>query len=302
VPRPNRIERSCKPLRDRISRAPPQPGLERFDAFFTGHAYDPHRHDCYAIGYTLSGVQTFVYRGARANSVPGNVIVIHPDEVHDGRAGAEPGFRYRMIYLQPSLVRAALEDNARSLPFVRNVLSRDQRLYEALLPAFSDMTRTLEELERDHMIAAVSDALLAMDPSARFSTARDRFYARVGLARDYLDAHFRQSVTSDELERVTGLDRYSMARAFRRHFGTSPYRYLTMRRLDRVRATLRTDTPLADAAFDAGFADQSHMTRQFKQAFGLTPGRWRELDGPVWCQCPGKPAFRMLSSSICAVS
>src|SRR6186713_1372528 len=77
VPRPNRIERSCKPPGDRISRAPAQPGVERFDAFFTGHAYDPHRHDFYAIGYTLSGIQSFVYRGARANSVRGNVIVIH---------------------------------------------------------------------------------------------------------------------------------------------------------------------------------------------------------------------------------
>ena len=50
-----------------------------------------------------------------------------------------------------------------------------------------------------------------------------------------------------------------------------------MRRLDQVRATLRTHASLADAAFDAGFADQSHMTRQFKRAFGLSPGRWREL-------------------------
>jgi AraC-like DNA-binding protein len=277
VPRPKRIERSCRPLRDQISRAPTQPGLERFDAFFTGHAYDPHRHDCYAIGYTLSGVQSFVYRGARANSVRGNVIVIHPDEVHDGRAGAEPGFRYRMIYLQPALVRDALEGRARSLPFVRNVLSRDQRLYEALLPAFSDMTRPLEELERDQVIAAISDALLEMDPSARVVAGADRHYPHVARARDYLEAYFQQTVTSAQLERVTGLDRYSMARAFRRHFGTSPYRYLTMRRLDQVRATLRTHASLADAAFDSGFADQAHMTRQFKRAFGLSPGLWREL-------------------------
>jgi AraC-like DNA-binding protein len=278
----NRIERSCKPPGDRISRAPTQPGLERIDAFFTGHAYDPHRHDCYAIGYTLSGVQSFVYRGARANSVRGNVIVIHPDELHDGRAGAEPGFRYRMIYLQPALVKDALEGKARGLPFVRNVLSRDQRLCEALLPAFSDMTRPLEELEQDHVIAAISDALLALDPSARVVNVRDESYAHVRLGRDYLDAHFRQSVTSEELERVTNLDRYSMARAFRRHLGTSPYRYVTMRRLDQVRATLRTSASLAEAALEAGFADQSHMTRQFKQAFGLSPGRWRDLDRPVY--------------------
>lgn len=277
MPGSSRIERSCKPQRDRIARAPTQPGLERFDAFFTGHAYDPHRHDFYAIGYTLSGVQSFVYRGARANSVRGNVIVIHPDEVHDGRAGAEPGFRYRMIYLQPALVRDALEGRARSLPFVRNVLSRDQRLYEALLPAFSDMTLPLEELERDQVIAGISAALLEMDPSARLVAPADKHYPQIARARDYLEAYFQQTVTSAQLERVTGLDRYSMARAFRRHFGTSPYRYLTMRRLDQVRATLRTEASLADAAFDSGFADQAHMTRQFKRAFGLSPGRWREL-------------------------
>jgi AraC-like DNA-binding protein len=143
------------------------------------------------------------------------------------------------------------------------------------------MTRPLEELERDNLVAAISDALLAMDPSARVGTASDGFHARVTIARDYLDAYFRKSVTSAELEHETGLDRYSLARAFRRHFGTSPYRYLTMRRLDQVRAALRTHASLADAACDAGFADQSHMTRQFKQAFGLSPGRWRELDRPV---------------------
>ena len=127
------------------------------------------------------------------------------------------------------------------------------------------------------MIAAISDALLEMDPSARVPAAYDRYYAPVAIARDYLDAFFQQSVTSAQLERVTGLDRYSMARAFRRHFGTSPYRYLTMRRLDQVRTTLRTSASLAEAALEAGFADQSHMNRHFKQAFGLSPGRWRAL-------------------------
>jgi AraC-like DNA-binding protein len=186
-----------------------------------------------------------------------------------------------MIYLQPALVRDALEGKARSLPFIRNVLSRDQRLYEALLPAFTDMTRPLEELERDNVVAAIADALLAMDPSARVRASADASYSRVGIARDYLDGCFRRAVTSAELECATGLDRYSLARAFRRHFGTSPYRYLTMRRLDQVRSALRTQISLADAACEAGFADQSHMTRQFRQAFGLSPGRWRELDRPV---------------------
>ena len=76
------LERSCA---DWIRMAPPEPGLasggiERMEAFFAGHAYDRHRHDTFAIGFTLDGVQSFDYRGAHVDSTPGRLIVLHPDE------------------------------------------------------------------------------------------------------------------------------------------------------------------------------------------------------------------------------
>jgi AraC-like DNA-binding protein len=76
------------------------------------------------------------------------------------------------------------------------------------------------------------------------------------------------------LEALTGLSRYALARHFRACLGTSPYRYLTLRRLDRARSLIRRGSALADAAVSCGFADQSHMTRQFKKAYGMSPGRW----------------------------
>lgn len=50
-----------------------------------------------------------------------------------------------------------------------------------------------------------------------------------------------------------------------------------MRRLARARTLIKNGVPLAETAARAGFADQSHLTRQFKRAFGLTPGRWIAL-------------------------
>ncbi len=73
------------------------------------------------------------------------------------------------------------------------------------------------------------------------------------------------------------MDRYELARQFRRLVGTSPYRYLVMRRLDAVRDAIQMGESLADAAIDSGFADQAHMTRHFKKAFGVTPGKWLTL-------------------------
>ncbi|WP_370677115.1 helix-turn-helix transcriptional regulator [Pleomorphomonas sp. PLEO] len=93
-------------------------------------------------------------------------------------------------------------------------------------------------------------------------------------ARDYLESHATETVRSETLEAVTGLDRYELARQFRRHTGTSPHRFLVMRRLDRAKRLIASGNRLADAALNAGFADQAHFTRHFRGAFGMTPGRW----------------------------
>ena len=93
----------------------------------------------------------------------------------------------------------------------------------------------------------------------------------------YLDAHASEQTPSRTLERVAGIDRFTIARQFRRAYGTSPDRYRTMRRLDSARAAIASGTPLAQTAAGAGFADQSHLTRQFKRAYGLAPGRWIAL-------------------------
>lgn len=275
-----RLERSCGPSPgDWIRQAPAQPGLERIEAFFAGHAYDPHRHDTYAIGCTLNGVQSFDYRGARADRTRGQVIVLHPDEMHDGRAGADAGFRYRMLYIEPHLIRDALGARATSLPFVRNAVLTNACLLAALLPALDDLDRGLEALEADQLVLALAEALLALDASARGLSSATSCAIAVERARQFLAENFGRVVASEELESLAGLDRYALARHFRARLGTSPYRYLTMRRLDHARSCLRAGQALADAAFASGFADQSHMTRHFKRAYGLPPGRWQAING-----------------------
>lgn len=262
---------------DWLRHAPPQPGVQRLEAYFSGHAYDPHRHDTYAIGYTISGVQSFDYRGARADSTRGCAITLHPDECHDGRAGAPGGFHYRMLYVEPRLIRDALGDRARTLPFVPTAVLHDRRLLRALHLALDDFARPLESLELDHAVLGIAEALLTHDPSARHRGDGTCCAMAVERARQYLDTRLARVVTSEELEALTGFDRFTLARQFRMQLGTSPYRYLTMRRLDRARTRLQAGEPLADVAVCSGFADQSHMTRQFHRAFGLPPGRWRTL-------------------------
>jgi AraC-like DNA-binding protein len=160
---------------------------------------------------------------------------------------------------------------------VREAVSSNRSLAAAIMPALDDLDLLLEDLHRAQIILGLADALALADPSAAPRKPSSRHWSAVGRARDLLDANVPKGVSSAELEAVTGLTRYAVARHFRACLGTSPYRYLTMRRLDRVRSLIRRGAPLADAALSSGFADQSHMTRHFKKAYGISPGRWALL-------------------------
>src|SRR5262249_28318567 len=96
-------------------------------------------------------------------------------------------------------------------------------------------------------------------------------------ARDFLAEEAYRTVSSEELEKVSGLDRFALARHFRAAFGTSPHRFQVGQRLAKAQAMIATGVPLSAAAVATGFADQSHLTRHFSARFGLTPGRWAAL-------------------------
>ncbi len=261
------------PRNDWFLRAPDVGGLQRFEAFFAGHGYDLHRHDTYAIGHTLAGVQSFQYRGGWRHSLPGATIVLHPDEAHDGEAGTESGFQYRMMYIEPALIQQMLGGQA--LPFIKTGLSNDPRLFAATGALLHSLDCPLDPLKEQDALFDLAQAMSAVSGAPGKRSGFD--YVAAQRAREYIHSALDRTVTLEELAQHSGRDRWSLSRDFRLLFGTSPYRYLTMRRLDMVRALLIQGQSLVSAALIAGFTDQSHMTRQFSKTYGLSPARWMNM-------------------------
>ena len=269
------LERSCGP-RDWVRGRGPVGGVELLRAWFGGCAYARHRHDTYAIGVTEAGVQMFDYRGRAECCTPGDVVVLHPDEAHDGRAGGPDGFGYRIVYVEPARVAAAvraIRGCPAPLPFVREPVSHNPTLARAVTAAFRVVP---EPLALDALVLRLAEGLIAGDPDSPPAGAPRLDHAALDRVRAFLDGR-RAIVRSTELEAITGLSRYELARQFRARHGTSPYRYSIMRRLDFARGRLRDGVPLAELALWAGFADQAHFTRMFRSAYGMTPGRYARL-------------------------
>lgn len=247
--------------------------VNRIEASFSSAAFSPHRHDTYTIGMTLQGVQSFDYRGTTRNAMPGNLVILHPDEVHDGRAGTEDGFRYRTLYIEPAAIQRAL--GGRPLPFIEGGISSDPRLAKAIWPILDDLTHVFEDLEWHDAIFDLAMALGKASSASCGKPARPcANHAATEMARQLIHDNLDEGITLDELEHATGHDRWELSRDFRTLFGTSPHRYLTLRRLDRARTMMLSGNSIADTAAACAFADQSHFTRHFKKTWGMTPKKW----------------------------
>jgi AraC family transcriptional regulator len=95
-------------------------------------------------------------------------------------------------------------------------------------------------------------------------------------ARELIDAEAPHSISLAQVAATLGLHPVHMAHAFRRVHGCSVGQYVRRRRLERAcRQIATTRAPLAEVAADAGFYDQSHMTREFRRALRTTPARYR---------------------------
>jgi AraC-like DNA-binding protein len=94
--------------------------------------------------------------------------------------------------------------------------------------------------------------------------------------QEYVDAHVSENVDLAVLAGIAGLSVFHFAREFKRTAGVTPHYYLLKTRVDRAKNLLsRTDLSLSEIALAAGFSDQSHFTRRFRQILGTTPREFR---------------------------
>lgn len=93
---------------------------------------------------------------------------------------------------------------------------------------------------------------------------------------EYIAAHLEEHINLQGLARVAGLSMYHFARAFKQSERVTPHQFLLQCRVRRAQELLvATSLSLAEVAHAAGFSDQSHCARRFREFVGTTPSRYR---------------------------
>ena len=96
------------------------------------------------------------------------------------------------------------------------------------------------------------------------------------MVRRYLDSHYSENITLDQLASFSHQNKYHLSHEFTRHYGISTISYLNCRRIEVCKELLEnTDYEISDIAHMAGFSSQSYLAQSFRKSCGVTAGDYR---------------------------
>lgn len=99
---------------------------------------------------------------------------------------------------------------------------------------------------------------------------------------EYIDQHFNESLSLDDMAQHFSYSKDHIIRVFKRYYGLTPYKYLTLIRIDHAKRLLNsTNRYIVDIACDCGFNDVTSFYRAFTQNTGLSPAEWQEQHSSV---------------------
>ena len=252
-------------------------GVEAMDAV-SARSFPRHTHDQYGIGMIDHGAQASVSDSRQVEAGPGNLIFVNPGEVHDGRAIGDGPRAWRMLYFPPDLLRAAQDDVLDGMD-ADLTFPAPVGVDEALTNLFNTLYARATQPEFDLGLMACESSALALVAHLGRRLVRTPYSASASRAAlrkitDRIDANPGVPMTLAELAREAGISRYQLHRKFVRAVGLPPHAYILQQRIALARRLIREGTPLADAALETGFYDQSHLNRCFGRTFGVSPMRY----------------------------
>ncbi|MCL9782923.1 AraC family transcriptional regulator [Vibrio sp. S4M6] len=251
--------------------------INLIDAHYQKFSFQRHYHLDFHIGLITGGRQVFKHNGNSHCVGAGQLVIMPPDDIHDGRSWRESGYDVKVITISPTwLSHLADIDTPDTLITFRQLIVEDPSIFNQLSTLF-------------HTLKQTNSSQLAIDcaPYEGFSQLFEQYgsvvtakNARLGQKhisklKDYLMENLDQAIRLQDLSDLCQLSESQFQRRFKAQMGLTPYAWLSRLRLEKSMQLLKSGINGTDVALQVGFYDQAHFSKAFKSNFGITPSQVR---------------------------
>ncbi|WP_028112478.1 AraC family transcriptional regulator [Ferrimonas kyonanensis] len=254
-------------------------GVELLRARYHRQNFSRHSHEGYTVGVIDTGAQRFYRSGGDHIAPQHSIILVNADDVHNGCAATEGGWSYRAMYPRPEQFEQLNLELGRSAdaPYFSEPVVHDLALARQLTLTFDTLSHSDNPLLRESLMFSSLIRLMTRHGGQR-PVSLTRARPQLLKVKQFLDQQCDADVSLQQLADYVGLSPFHLLRQFQREFGLAPHAYQIQARVRLAKRLIRQGLPLLQVAQECGFYDQSHLSRHFKKAIGLPPGRYaREM-------------------------
>lgn len=238
-----------------------------------------HFHEYYVIGFIEKGQRFLSCKNKEYTIEPGDLLLFNPRDNHACEQIDGKTLDYRCINIQPEIMsKAVFEITGKAyLPY----FTPQVVFYSELVAVLRELHQIIMEEEKDfrkeeiffflleQLIEEYTEQAMPTENAGQSTEAR--------AICEFLEKHYMENITLDDLCKLTGLSKYYLLRSFTKQKGISPYSYLETIRIDHAKKMLEQGILPIDVAFQTGFTDQSHFSNFFKKFIGLTPKQYMNI-------------------------
>lgn len=246
--------------------------LFRFEGY--AHAFPRHAHERFTFGVFGSRNGSIRVRGSEWKASPGAILAIAPEEIHSAEPLPRNGWTYRSLYPSAEVVAAALGTGLGRLPRFSRPVIHDPGLAGAIERLHLRLEQTPDVAGAEERVLVLIRKLATRHGMGWAEPKEDAATGVVARARGFLEEHAAEPVRLRALSAHCGVSPFYLIRSFHRVLGVTPHAWLTQLRANRARAMLQGGEAPTTVAYRCGFSDQSHLTRTFRDIFGVTPGAY----------------------------
>lgn len=258
--------------------------LHRTTTYNLGSFY--HRHEAYELYLFLRGNVNFYIENSCYHLAPGDLLVIHPEEMHRSFSLDELEYERITINLQKSLLQR-LSSPATHLSECFDYRPKGKgnilHLKEAELEQFLQWTGELEEALASDAYGAdikahccLAQLLILTNTvfqNASFTPA-DIMPELVRATMDYIEMNLAQEITLEQLAGIFHLNSTYISRQFKKHTGLTLRAYIVDRRILFAKSLLSEGLSITEACYQSGFNDYANFIRSFTKITGISPGKF----------------------------
>ena len=252
----------------------------------TDTCFDNHFHSSYELMYVTGGCIRVWIDNREYVAREDSLLLFSNLEEHSGKLLETPFQRYYVristnladrLVGEPVLT-ALLKNRPADFCHVFDVSDLREELLQFFKAVFVEIKE--QDVFSNELCAALLKQLLIHLYRKRkefFPTAKNRMNQVVYEIQQYMDVHYSEPVSIEEVAKAFYVDLFYLTHCFKQQTGYSPKQYLMKSRISKAKEMLiHTDMAVGEVAFKCGFSDTNNFIRSFKAENGCTPKQYRK--------------------------